>query len=183
MGTLLFREEQPVGQTIIPLFLIMIWLFVTGMFGWGFYEQLVLSQPWGDNPTSDTTLIITGITVIVGLGVMVMLLIRNSLITEVHTDGFYYRFPPFVNKMRRIPVEQIATVEVRKYGVFPGRIGAGVKRSPLRRTTAYQVGGNKVVLITLKTGRRIVFGTKKMEEMRRAVDRMMTGRDNHRTTF
>lgn len=168
---------------MIPLLLIMIWLFVTGIFGWGFYEQLVLSHPWGDNPTSDTALIITGITVIVGLGVMVLLFIRNSLITEVHTDGFYYRFPPFVNKMRCIPIEQIAFIEVRKYGVFPGRMGWGIKRSPLRRTTAYQVGGNKVVLITLKTGRRIMFGTKRMEEMRRAVDKMMAGRDNHRATF
>lgn len=168
---------------MIPLVQVLVWLFVTGLFGWGFYEQLVLGKPWGDNPMSDTALIVIGITVIIFMGLMTVLSIRNSLITEVHPDGFYYRFPPFINRMRCIPVEQIASVEVRKYGLFPGSFGWGIKRRPLRRTTIYQAGGNKVVVITLKTGRRIIFSTKKMEEMRRAVDRMMAERDNHKTIF
>jgi hypothetical protein len=173
MGILLFREEQHVSQTFIPLLMIPAWLISAGVFGWGFNEQLVKGKPWGDNPMSDTGLLITGIAVIAGLGILVSLLFAGSLITEVRSDGFYYRFSPFINKLRRIPIEQIASVEVKKYSPLLEYGGWGVRRSPFRRTTAYNISGNIGVLITLKTGRRFMFGTLRLEDMRRAVDKML----------
>jgi hypothetical protein len=177
MSTLLFHEEQPVSQTFIPLLMIPAWLISAAIFGWGFNEQLVKGKPWGDNPMSDTGLLITGIAVIAGLGILVSLLFAGSLITEVRSDGFYYRFSPFINKLRRIPIEQIASAEVKKYSPLLEYGGWGVRRSPFRRTTAYNISGTKGVLITLKTGRRIMFGTARMDDMRKAIERMMAGKN------
>ncbi len=177
MSTVYFREEQPVKQTFIPLLLIPAWLITATVFGWGFYEQLVKGKPWGDNPMSDTALLLTGIVVIAGIGILIAILFAGTLITEVRADGFYYKFSPFINKMRRIPLEQIATAEVKKYSPLLEFGGWGYRRSPFRRTTAYNISGNKGVLITLKTGRRIMFGTQRMEEMKNAVVRMLSVRE------
>lgn len=179
MGTIYFREEQPAKQTFIPLIMIPIWLLSAVFFGVAFYQQLVLGKPWGDNPMSNNGLLITGISVITGLGVLVSILFVSSLITEVHSDGFYFKFSPFINRMRRIPLEQIASAEVRKLIPFSDRREWGIHRHPLRRTISYNVGGNKAVVITTTTGRRFMFGTSRMEEMRKAIDKMMAGKSNH----
>ena len=175
MSSVYFREEQPVRQTFMPLLIIPTWLAVTGIFGWGFYEQLVLGKPWGDNPMSNTGLLITGICVIAGIGTLVAVFFSGCLITEVRSDGFYYRFSPFINRSKRIPVEQIAAAEAKKYYPILSYGGWGIRRSPFRRTTVYNISGNKGVLITLKTGRRFMFGTQHMEEMRAALEKMMAG--------
>lgn len=179
MSTILFREEQPVRQTYIPLLMIPAWLLSTGLFGWGFYEQLVLGKPWGDNPMSDTGLLITGIAVIAGLGTLITVLFTGNLITEVRDDGFYYSFSPFINRLKHIPIDQIGMAEVKKYSPLLSYGGWGIRRSPLRRTTVYNISGNKGVFITLKTGRRYMFGTARMEEMQRAISKMMDKNTNH----
>lgn len=157
----------------MPLLVIPTWLAVTGIFGWGFYEQLVLGKPWGDNPMSNTGLLITGICVITGVGTLIAVFFSGVLVTEVRSDGFYYRFSPFLNRLKRIPIDQIATAEVKKYNPILNYGGWGIRRSPFRRTTVYNISGNKGVLITLKTGRRFMFGTQRLDEMRAALQKMM----------
>lgn len=158
----------------MPLLIIPTWLAITGIFGWGFYEQLVLGKPWGDNPMSKTGLLITGICLIAGVGALVAIIFSGSLITEVRSDGFYYRFSPFVNRLKRIPIEQIASTEAKKFNPILNYGGWGIRRSLFRRTTVYNISGNKGVLITLKTGRRFMFGTQRLDEMRKALEKMMT---------
>ncbi|MCA9870553.1 MAG: hypothetical protein KC487_09290, partial [Anaerolineae bacterium] len=50
----LFREEQRFRQSWIWLLI----LFVAGLQWWGFIQQIIFGQPWGDNPAPDWMMIL-----------------------------------------------------------------------------------------------------------------------------
>jgi hypothetical protein len=173
MGKVLFREEQYFRQSPFVWIVVPVWLWITGLFSWAFYQQFYLCRPWGDNPMSNQGLLITGILVIILLGLFFVLLLSGKLITEIRTDGLYYRYPPFINSEKSIPAETIANAEVRKYRPIGEYGGWGIRRGFRTRNTAYTISGTIGLVIVLKNSKKYTFGTHKPEELRRAVDRMM----------
>jgi hypothetical protein len=176
MSSLLYREEQQVRESLLPLILIPSWIIVIGIFVWGFYSQLVKGKPWGDNPMSDSGLLITGVLVIVLMGGVIALTLMGKLVTEVHKDGFYYYFPPYLNHMKRISLERIRSARVRKFSRFSQFSQKGIHFDVIRRQTSFSLNGNKGVEIILDNGRRFLFGTHNLEEMGIAIQKMMEGK-------
>jgi hypothetical protein len=171
-GHYYFHEEQNFRRLaiIVPLILLMLVTFFIQIYG--MYKQIYLHNPWGDKPLSDQGLIITSVCVIVGVLLVVLLILNMTLITEVRFDGFYYRFPILIHKLRIIKKEDISRYEVGKYRPIWEYGGWGI-RTGRQKGKAFNVWGNQGVKIYLKSGKMILFGTQNPEELRKAMERMM----------
>ena len=172
MERLIFREEQSMRQSFIPWLVIPVWLFTVVYFGYGFYNQLYLGKPFGDQPTGNNELLLTGILAIVFTGVLFLLLLNIVLVTEIWTDGVRYKFTPFMRNPKHIPLTDIESAQVTKYRPLLEFGGWGIRRRFLQRKTAYNISGNIGLRIIRKNGSQVMLGTQKKDELQRAVDKM-----------
>lgn len=158
----LFREVQHFRQ-------LWIWIFVVllGILAWySFIQQIVSKIPFGSRPAPD--LVVIGMWILFGL-VFPVMLYTAGLTTEVRRDGIHIRFIPFHRQFRTMPLEAIQSYQARtyrplkEYGGWGIRYGAGGK--------AYNVSGNRGVQLVLLSGRKILIGSQKTEELVLAIDR------------
>jgi hypothetical protein len=173
MERLIYREEQPFRQSFIPWIMLAAIVFVIGSFAVGFYQQLYLGRPFGDEPMSNNGLIWSSILSFLLLSAVFILILSGVLVTEIWTDGIRFRFTPFIRKMRHIPVSEIASAEVTKYRPIVEFGGWGMRKRFLTRKTAYNISGRIGLRVIKKNGSQVLFGTQKQEEMKRAVDKML----------
>ena len=177
MEKILFKEEQKFGP-MMQLVLLPGLIFTLVIFGIGFYKQLYLGEPWGNEPMSDTGLIITFIVVLTFLSGLSVLFIKMNLITEIRNDGIYIKYPPLINKFKIIKPDSIEKFEVRKYNAFREYGGYGIKGMKHKRRSrskgiAYNVSGNIGLQLYLNDGKKILIGTQRSEAIRYAMDKMM----------
>lgn len=172
-GKYLFHEEQSFRQNRLILLVLAVVLLAVVFPVYGLYQQLYLGKPWGDNPTSDEALIISSVVTIVIVLMVAFLMLNLTLITEVRTEGFYYRFPVLINRLREIRKDEISYCEVGKYHPIREFGGWGIRFRP-GRGKAYNVKGNEGVKIFLKNGKMVLFGTQQPYEMKRAMDKMLS---------
>ncbi len=178
MKRLLFREEQPMRQSALPWIIIPVWLFITAVFAYGFYQQFYIGKPFGDEPMSNNGLLVTGILTIILVGGIIVVLMSGTLVTEVWTDGIRYLFTPFIRKIKHIPLTDIASAEVGKYRPLTEFGGWGFRKRIFARKTAYNIGGNLGLRIIRKNGSQVLFGTRKKDEMKRAIEKMLINDTN-----
>jgi hypothetical protein len=161
-----FREVQPFRKTWILAIVLPIAVFVIVLFGYGTIKQLVMGQPWGSRPLPDTALAIVGpLGVLFGVG-LACLFYLAQLVTEVRGDGLYIRFFPWAR--RQIPFEDIVRCEVRTYSPIGEFGGWGIRYG--RGTKAYNVSGNRGVQLELVNGKRVLIGSRRPEELARAIE-------------
>lgn len=172
MERLIYREEQSFRQSFVPWIILPAWLLTFFMFAYGMYQQFYLGKPFGDNPMSNNGLIWSGILSVSLVSAVFILLLSANLVTEVWTDGLRYKFPPLVPKLKYIPLTDIVSAEVEKYNPIAEFGGWGWRKKLIRKKTAYNVSGNIGLRITKKDGYQILFGTRKQEEMKRAIEKM-----------
>lgn len=114
----------------------------------GIYRQVILGEPFGNNPMSDTGLFIF-------LGCALLLLILFMLIRlEIHIDEseINVNFHPF--RKKKVLWDEVVKAEVVDYG-FVG--GWGI-RLHTEHGTVYNTGGRRGLAIETKKGERFVIG-------------------------
>ena len=173
MERLIYREEQSFRQSFIPWIMLAVILFMLGGFGVGFYQQLYLGEPYGDEPMSNNGLIWSSILSFLIVSAVFIFLLSGSLITEIWSDGIRYKFPPLIRKMKHISKTEMDSVKVEKYNPILEFGGWGLRKRFVSRKTAYNISGRIGIRVVLKNGSQIMFGTQKQEEMKRAVDKML----------
>jgi hypothetical protein len=167
----LFREVQRFHQRWLWVLVILGALALIGLFGYGMVQQLVFDKPWGDRPMSDTALAVTGtLLILLEIG-FIALFATMKLITEVRSDGLYIRFVPFHLSFRRIPLEDLAGVEARTYSPIKEYGGWGIRFG--RGGRAYNVSGNRGVRIDYATGRHILIGSQRADELAQAISSIL----------
>jgi hypothetical protein len=152
-----FREEQQFRQPWIWLIIGVSLLGIVPLW-YGVYQQLVTGVPWGDEPTSDRTLllIVAGMTLLV---VGILYLFWNSrLVVSLSLEGVTFRFEPFHRHVRTIPWTEVNRAFVRTYRPIIEYGGWGIRFGMKGR--AYNVSGNEGLQLELKNGRRVLFGTR-----------------------
>lgn len=160
-----YRETQGFRQWWLWLLLVGSVLLTVGVFGYGIYRQIIQETPWGDNPMSDTALVVTGaVTIIFTLGMAVAIL-SARLITEVRSDGLHIRFFPL--RWRTIPFETIASYQARTYRPVRDYGGWGIRWG--REGKAYTTGGNEGLQLILNDGEKLLIGSRRAEELEAAV--------------
>lgn len=90
------------------------------------------------------------------------------LITEVHDDAVHVQFIPLWRK-RVIPFRDIRTAAVRTYSPLRDYGGWGLRWGP--QGQAYNVSGDRGVLLELTNGKRLLIGSQRPEELEAAIGR------------
>lgn len=161
-NNVLFHEVQRFRQLWIWIFIV----FLMGLSWYSFIQQIVLKVPFGTRPSPN--LVVVGMWILFGWAFPVVAF-KAGLITEVRRDGIYIRFIPFHLKFRTMPLKAIQTYEartyrpLREYGGWGIRYGAGGK--------AYNVSGYRGVQLSLLSGRKILLGSQKPEDLILAIKR------------
>lgn len=167
-GDPLFREIQYFRQAWIWLLLVACGL-LCGVF-W-YYSHPGHSAGGGlrfaDSPESAWALSLgLGIQTIVW-GLVMLVMYKTNLNTEVRSDGLYIRFFPFHWSFRRVD-EGAESYEVQTYRPIMDYGGWGLRWGPKGR--AYNVSGNRGVLIRFKTKKRtLMIGSQRPEELLGAI--------------
>ncbi len=168
-----FEEVQKFDQVWIRILILLTWIPMVALFGAGIWQQIIRGIPWGNNPMSDTGLIVANVAVFLILGATTWLLFTLRLRTEVTDRGVHYRFPPFLPAKRTIAREEIAEYAVRKYNPVREYGGWGFRVGNRKTGKAYNVKGDMGLQLVLKDGRRVLFGTQRPGALQAAMDRMM----------
>ncbi len=165
---ILFKEEQRFKNPLLWVFTSALFLLVTGLFGYGMVQQIVLGHPWGNKPMSDDRLAVIGIIqIFVVTGVFVIFFVAR-LITEVRSDGLFIRFVPFHRSFRSIPFTTMKAYEACTYKPFRDAGGYGIHRG--RRGWTYNVSGNRGVQLELVGGKRMLIGSQRTDELVHALE-------------
>ena len=166
-----FREVQRFRQKWLWIALVAVLLSLIISFGYGMIKQLVFGQPWGNIPMSDTALAIVGpFLILMGIGIS-WLFYGIKLLVEVREDGVHINFVPLVR--RTVLFGNIVSCEVRAYRPMREYGGWGVKYG--RAGKAYNVSGNRGVQLKLTSGKGLLLGSQRPEELAQAIQAGMRG--------
>ncbi|HHS13321.1 MAG TPA: hypothetical protein ENN03_06075 [bacterium] len=158
-----FREVQRFRQ-------IWGWLIVLSIAALMWYmafQQLILGLPPGNNPAPDSLLV--ALWLIIGIG-MPVFMGSCRLITEVREDGLYVRFAPFHRNFHRYGFDEIAEYELRTFRPVLHYGGWGIRYGS--RGMAYTMSGKRGVQLVLKSGKNLLIGSRRADELRRAMDNL-----------
>lgn len=156
---ILFREQQRFRQWWV-------WLLVLGVAGvqwWGFIQQIVLGQPWGNNPAPDWMMWLVWLLFGIGLP---LFFYKLALVVTVTPEHINISYRPLTKRI--IPLADVESVEVRTYKAFREYGGYGLRGTP--RNLAYNVSGNQGVALTLADSHKVMIGSQKAAELALAID-------------
>jgi hypothetical protein len=166
-----FREVQRFRQKWLWIAIVVVLLGLLISFGYGMIKQLVFGHPWGNRPMSDTALAIVGpLMILMGIGISWLFLILKLLV-EVREDGVHIHFVPLAHQT--VPFGDIVSCEVRMYRPLREYGGWGLKYG--RAGKAYNVSGNRGVQLKLSSGKGLLIGSQRPEELAQAIQEGMRG--------
>ena len=166
-----FREIQRFRQKWLLIGLVSVSLCLLIPFGFGMIKQLISGYPWGNRPMSDKALSIVGpIIILIGIG-LPLLFYKMKLLTEVRENGVYINFVPL--SRQTVLFESIVSCEVRMYRPMRDYGGWGVRYG--RAGKAYNVSGNRGVQLKLSSGKGLLIGSQRPEELAHAIQSGMRG--------
>jgi hypothetical protein len=154
-GPALFHEEQRFRQPWIILLI----LGLAALIWYAAWQQLVLRNPFGDNPAPDTVMV--AIWLLFGIG-MPLFFYGLRLVAEVRMDGLYFRFHLFQWRWRHLRWEDLEAAEaityhpLRDYGGWGIRVGT--------KGTAYIVSGNRGLHLKRRKGSDLLLGSQRPEQ-------------------
>ncbi|KPK44085.1 MAG: hypothetical protein AMJ65_04030 [Phycisphaerae bacterium SG8_4] len=165
-----FREEQKFKAWLR-------WLVYLSMGLAACISILALRKEFaGQNPpgTQEAILaIIGGIAVPVLVAALFFLL---GLETEVRSDGVYVRFVPFHIRFKRFVPGDLSKYYARQYKPIREYGGWGIRCS-LRNGKAYSTSGDRGVQLVFKSGKQLLIGSQKAEELEQAIRSIMGKQD------
>ena len=162
-----FHETQRFRQGRMWLLLLAGLLPAVGIVGYGVWQQVVMGTPFGDQPASNTGLILAFVLVLaVGVGVIALFAFAKLDVTVTDRE-ILIRFVPFHINGRRIALNEIAEARARTYRPILEYGGWGIRIG--FSGTAYNVSGNEGVQLVLTNGRRVLIGSQRSRELEAAI--------------
>ncbi len=175
MSGVVFREVQRFRQPWVWCVILGSCAMILGIFGTGLVQQLGQGRPWGNQPMSDTGLIVTSlVSVAITLG-LVWLFLAMALTVEVRSDGLFIHLKPL--KKRQVAYSEIAKVEAVRYRPIVHYGGWGIRRG--RKGWAYNVHGDRGVRLDFHDGTHLLIGSQRSVELAAAIEKERS-RSGHR---
>ena len=144
-------------------------LITPAIFLWAILQQIVMGSQFGNDPVPDYVLVV--LVVIVGGGPL-LFLYSTGLDTEVRDCGVCIRFRPFHRKWVVFRFVSIQKAVAQTYSPLKDYGGWGIRYG--RKGKAYNVSGNKGVLLTLKDGKNVLIGSKNHEVVCSAINERLS---------
>lgn len=156
----MYQEKQRFTQWW--LWAVLVFPALIGLFG--IYWQIILGKPFGDNPMSDTGLIVFAVSMIA----LPLLFLWVRLETRIDDARIEFNYVPFM-KMS-VVWQNVESAQVLDYGTVGGW---GIKHSS-KYGTVYATGGDYGLAVKMKGGKKFVIGTQKKEELDAFLAKMKT---------
>lgn len=167
---ILFYEEQKFDQLWVKITVNGSMILVIAIFIYAVIQQIILKEPFGNNPMSDGALsFVSIIAIIFALGIIILFQ-TLKLIVSVTNDGVQIKFFPLINK--KILKENIEHFEIRKYRPIAEYGGWGIRFSFSGKGRAYNVKGNMGLFFKIKNSSPVLIGTQKPEEFFEALKKI-----------
>ncbi len=165
MPNKIFEESQRFDQPWA-------WVIIFGTYIpvhiWGIKDIMIEYSKGGDRWTSET--FIAAIVGLVLLNFLLVFFFMSKLETRIDSVGIQFRYPPIINSWRKISFKENQSVRVIKYSPWTYG-GWGIKYS--WNGWAYNVRGNKGIMINKKNGKQILIGTQEMMDAKAAIENQM----------
>lgn len=167
MSRSIFEEEttlSPRARRIVAVLAIGTFSFCVALFSYAIYQQIILGEPWGNNPTSDSTLIILAIVTLLlsGAGSCFGWFVLANATCRVRVDARKITIdarPGGSRTLRLSEIDSLTTLPAR--GIKIGwSLGTG---------WTYNLGGSHLVRIVAKNGTKVSLGTARAEELQSAL--------------
>jgi hypothetical protein len=162
----LFKETQKFSPWVYWL------IYVAMLFSVIVVITSLITESIGHNPPDIyelLSLIIFGIGIPAAVAALFLLL---KLETEVRSDGLCVRFFPLHIHFKKFSPEDISRVYTRKYKPLWEYGGWGIRYS-IKSGKAYNTSGNEGVQLIFKSGRKLLIGSQKPQELEKAVKSIM----------
>jgi hypothetical protein len=159
---IIYREQQKFGLWLR-------WLVYLSMGLTALLSVFTLKKAYAREGSQETSEIV--LAVIVGIGVPLIiaaLFLLLKLETEVRPDGIYVRYFPFHIHFKRFAPEDLSECYARRYKPILEYGGWGIRYS-LRNGKAYNVSGNQGVQLVFSSGKRLLIGSQKPDELEAAI--------------
>lgn len=137
------------------------------------YSQLVLKQPIGSDPLSDTWLIIMSFIVIPLMIFLIWLFYVMTLTVKVDAEKIFIRFYPVMK--REILISDIDSFEIKEFNPIIDFGGWGLRYSIRWKTTGYIMKGKVGVHIHLKNGKNLLISSERAKELYRVIKNITQG--------
>jgi uncharacterized integral membrane protein len=154
MTTKQFCETQQFRQSW-TYFLYLLLFILLALFIYADIQQIIFKEPFGSKPASNFILIL----ITIFLSAMILLFYFSKLQTIITEEYISYRWSPFQIKFKQINWSEILKAEIINYGF----IGFGLRISSY--VTVLNVAGNKGLQLTFHSGKKLVIGTQKENEL------------------
>jgi hypothetical protein len=159
-----FREEQAFRQWWIWLLIGL----VAALQWWGFIQQIMLGQPWGNSPAPDWMMALLWLLIGIGLPLFFVYL---RLIVTVADEVIDIHYRPLTR--RTIPMTEVTHSEARTYSPLREYGGWGIRGMGSNR--AYNVSGDRGVELTLLDGRKVLIGSQRADALADAIAAARSG--------
>ena len=158
-----YKEIQKFRQPWLWIGLAFSGLLPAGLFGIGIYKQIFLGQKFGNHPMSDNGLIAASLFTLILFICIALSLGLASLTTVIDERGIHFRFFPFQMQFKRFTWDSVAQCSVITYHPVRDYGGWGIKSN--KNGQAYTISGDIGLLLQLKSGKTILIGTQKENEL------------------
>jgi hypothetical protein len=158
-----FIEKQYFKSTWILVLL----TFINCLFIYGIIQQVIFGNLWGNNPLSNSGLIILEGTI---FGFSIWFL-NIKFIVKVCDEGIYFTFRLLWFKYKVIQFNQIEYCKTREYNAFKEFGGWGIQGT--KSNKAYTISGKNGVQIGLKNGNKVLIGSQKPKSLTKAIEKIL----------
>lgn len=107
---------------------------------------------------------------------VIVLFLVIQLHTRIDNTGIYYKFTPAHFKTKKIEWNEIERAYIRTYSPIKEYGGWGIRKGLGKTGSAYNISGNIGLQVELKDGHKILFGTRKPEELASLLQSLMASK-------
>jgi hypothetical protein len=168
-GNVQFHEVQEFRRLWMAFLILPGAVALIAVFVFAILRQLGGGIPFGSDPMPGLLLWILGPFMILLGCFLIFIFLCMRLVVTVNREGLYIRYVPFVK--RRISFTDIAGCEAKTYSPLRDYGGWGIRRG--KKGRAYNVRGNRGVVLNFKDGTSLLIGSQRAEELADAILRMM----------
>lgn len=165
IGEPIYRETQRTFEwwvyALVAIIPIVSWVLFVG--------QIVLKQPLGSSPASDTVVLVTWA---IGGLVFPAFMMGMRLVAEVWPHELRIRWIPIWK--RTVAIDQIVSAEPVVYRPLLDCGGWGIRLSR-QYGWAYTMSGREGVVVALSDGKKLLVGSKKPAELAAMIERQIGG--------
>ncbi|MGI9545165.1 MAG: hypothetical protein ACR2MX_18025 [Cyclobacteriaceae bacterium] len=167
-----FREQQRFNQGWFIALMAVISMAALVPLAIGFYMQIILHEPWGDQPMSDTGMIALCSGMLFAIIGANLIVFSSRLETKIEDHSVLYRYPPLINKWVKVNKTDINGYQIKKFHPLFDFGGWGY-RMGFKRKRAFHIKGNMGLSMELASGKTILLGTQKPDMLHSAMRKLM----------